>query len=203
MITIVNYGLGNVQAFVQAYKRIGVPTRLAATAKQLEGAERLILPGVGAFDWAMGLLGGSGMRDTLDDIVLDQKRPVLGVCVGMQMMAHSSSEGKLPGLGWIDGTVERLGDEGEKVDLPHMGWNDVAPQDATCLFRGMEKDASFYFLHSYYMKNRNADDTLGVTDYGQPFTAAVRSGNVWGVQFHPEKSHQWGTRLLKNFAEVR
>lgn len=224
MVTIVNYGLGNVQAFVNIYKRLNIPVAVANAADELARAEKIILPGVGAFDWAMTLLNESGMRACLDDMVMVKKRPVLGVCVGMQMMARRSDEGVLEGLGWVEGEVKRMrgleseklrseedeklsGKEGEpigngKVVLPHMGWNDVSPQRTDCLFKGMETAPRFYFLHSYYFLPDNPDGVVGVTDYNGPFASAVRSGNIFGAQFHPEKSHQWGIRLLKNFAEI-
>jgi len=144
------------------------------------------------------------MRTCLDDLVLKQQRPVLGVCVGMQMMARRSDEGTLPGLGWIDAGVKRFDDSRfqHKTHLPHMGWNDVAPTAASPLFKGLEDDARFYFLHSYYFECADAAHAAAHADYGFQFDCAVRNGNVYGVQFHPEKSHHWGTALLKNFAEL-
>lgn len=203
MITLVSYGLGNVQAFANIYRRLNIPVQIAQTADELAGAERIILPGVGAFDWAMSRLDASGMRACLDELVMEQQRPVLGVCVGMQMMARRSEEGELPGLGWIDAEVKRF-DEGrftQRTHLPHMGWNDVMPCAADGLFKGMAAPR-FYFLHSYYMAPAHEEDTLAVTDYFGRFTSAVRVGNVYGTQFHPEKSHQWGIELLRNFAEL-
>jgi glutamine amidotransferase len=203
MITLVNYGLGNVAAFVNIYKRLNLPVAVAETADQLAKAEKIILPGVGAFDWAMARLDQSGMRACLDDLVVVKKMPVLGVCVGMQMMAKRSDEGNLPGLGWIDAEVKRFDETGfrQQTHLPHMGWNDVSPRDTGCLFDGMTAPR-FYFLHSYYFAPATPSDVLGVTDYNGSFASAVRSGNVFGTQFHPEKSHQWGIQLLKNFAEL-
>ncbi len=203
MITLVNYGLGNVQAFVNIYKRLNIPVTVAETADELAVAEKIILPGVGAFDWAMTRLDESGMRGCLDELVMVKKRPVLGVCVGMQMMARRSEEGKLPGLGWIDAEVKRFDEAGfsQKTHLPHMGWNDVRPGDTDSLFKGMTVPR-FYFLHSYYFALTYPGAALAVSDYNGLFTSAVRSGNVFGTQFHPEKSHEWGIHLLKNFAEL-
>lgn len=204
MITIVDYGLGNIHAFANIYKRLDIPVRVASDAASLAGSERLILPGVGAFDWSMERLQQSGMRETLDRLVLHDKRPVIGICVGMQMMARRSDEGSGSGLGWLDAEV-RLFDEQRfsgPTHLPHMGWNDVLPRAGEALFAGLEQDARFYFLHSYYFEAHDAADVAATSDYGGPFCCAVRRGNVMGVQFHPEKSHQWGIRLLKNFAEV-
>lgn len=204
MITIVNYGLGNIQAIANIYKRLNIPTRIAASAEELAEAQKIILPGVGAFDWAMRGLEQSGMRERLDDLVLGKERLVLGICVGMQMMAKRSDEGVLEGLGWIDAEVRKF-DEAcftHKTHLPHMGWNDVAPLRDGGLFRGLESGGRFYFLHSYYFASRQETDVLAITDYNGPYASSVRSGNVYGVQFHPEKSHQWGIQLLKNFAEL-
>lgn len=204
MISIVNYGLGNVQAIANIYKRLNIPACIASSADALAVAEKIILPGVGAFDWAMTLLNESGMREVLDDMVVGQGRLVLGICVGMQMMAKRSDEGVLKGLGWIDAEVKKF-DEAtftHKTPLPHMGWNDVLPRRSGCLFRGLESDARFYFLHSYCFSPCQEGDVLAVTDYNGPFASSVRAGNVFGVQFHPEKSHQWGIQLLRNFAEL-
>jgi glutamine amidotransferase len=200
MITIIDYGLGNMQAFVNVYERIGVPVTTAKTSDALETAHKLILPGVGAFDHAMGLLETSGMRQTLDHLVISKKVPILGICVGMQMLASSSEEGKRKGLGWVGGTVRKFRDPA--LALPHMGWNDVKPASAAGLFLGMETNARFYFLHSYYFVCLDPKDILAVSDYGGGFSCAVNRGNIFGVQFHPEKSHHWGGQLLKNFAEL-
>lgn len=201
MLIIINYGLGNVQAFVNIYKRLNIECVVASSAAELAPATSLILPGVGSFDWAMTCLNGSGMRPCLDQLVIEKKCPILGICVGMQMMAHTSEEGELEGLGWIDAAVKRFSNP--DLQLPHMGWNDVAPQNGGRLFQGLEREARFYFLHSYYIEPQRAENVLAVTEYGGTFASSVCSGNVYGVQFHPEKSHQWGIKLLKNFAEIK
>jgi imidazole glycerol-phosphate synthase subunit HisH len=204
MIAIVDFGSGNIGAFVNAYNGLGIPLRVAKKSDDLEGATKIILPGVGAFDDAMEKLEQSGMRPALDDLVLRQHVPFVGVCVGMQMLAASSEEGKLRGLGWIDGDVKRF--EPTAIDgsirVPHMGWNNVQQLKATPLFDGLEVDSRFYFLHSFYLECHRAEDVVAVTDHGGEFVAAVSSGNVFGVQFHPEKSHGWGRRLLENFAAL-
>jgi imidazole glycerol-phosphate synthase subunit HisH len=199
-VTLVNYGLGNIQAFAHIYQRLNIPVSVATMAGELAQAQRVILPGVGAFDWAMTRLNNSGLRTTLDELVLRRRVPVLGVCVGMQMMGHRSEEGKMPGLGWIDAEVVRFDESATgPAPLPHMGWNDVQPSAFDGLFRGIDA-ARFYFLHSYCVVARQPDDVLATARYGSSFTAAVRHGNVFGTQFHPEKSHQWGIELLRNFA---
>lgn len=204
MITIVDYGLGNVQAIANIYTRLNIPVRAARTRAELDDARKIVLPGVGAFDWAMARLNDSGMRERLDQLVMEERRDVIGICVGMQMLAGRSDEGALPGLGWIDADV-RIFDEKTftgRTHLPHMGWNDVAPRGDEGLFAGLGSGGRFYFLHSYYFAPRHEKDALATTDYNGPFVSSVRCGNVYGVQFHPEKSHQWGIRLLKNFAEL-
>ena len=204
MIALVNYGLGNIQAFANIYHRLNIPVTIASTADELAGADKVILPGVGAFDWAMDLLNGSGMRECLDDLVINKKRLVLGICVGMQIMAKRSDEGVKPGLGWIDAQVKRFDDSHfqQGTHLPHMGWNDVEPLTDVDIFRNMGGGWRFYFLHSYYFVPANDVKILARTDYNGTYASAVRSENVFGVQFHPEKSHRWGVHLLKNFAEL-
>jgi imidazole glycerol-phosphate synthase subunit HisH len=205
MIAIVDYGLGNILAFVNLYKRMGVDIVVARTAAELAPATRIVLPGVGAFDHAMDLLDQSGMRDTLDDLVLNRKTPVIGVCVGMQILVGRSDEGTRPGLGWIAGEVKSLRAAQPAVNarlpMPHMGWNDVRPMAGNPVFAGLERDARFYFLHSFFVSCADPGDVGAVCDYGIELTCAVRKGHIHGVQFHPEKSHHFGMRLLKNFAE--
>lgn len=204
MIAIIDYGLGNIQAFINVYNRIGIPVTVAKTSDTLETASKLILPGVGAFDHAMELLDVSGMRQTLDQLVLSKKVPILGICVGMQILANSSDEGKMPGLGWIPGHVKAFTSvpEATELPLPHMGWNDVSVKRDQRLFKGFEEEARFYFLHSYFFVSLNQDAVIATATYGADFCCAVQSDNVYGVQFHPEKSHHFGTGLLKNFAEL-
>jgi imidazole glycerol-phosphate synthase subunit HisH len=204
MIAIVDYGLGNVGAIANIYKRLGIATVLARTEGDLAAATHVILPGVGAFDWAMKRLSASGMIAALDRRVRDDRVPTLGICVGMQMMACRSEEGSAPGLGWIEADVKRFDPSAMhgRAPLPHMGWNDVEPRTGEPLFAGMGADARFYFLHSYFFAPYRDDVAIATTEYGGRFVAAARSGNVAGVQFHPEKSHQWGIHLLKNFAEI-
>ena len=204
MITIVDYGLGNIRAFLNVYKRLNIAARSVSDAEGLRGAERIILPGVGHFDHAMERLESSGMRETLDAMVLGAKVPVLGVCVGMQMLATSSEEGSRPGLGWIDGRVRAFAgwEPTAALPMPHMGWNDVRPTTSGSIFDDLEADSRFYFLHSYFFECAREQDALAVASYGADFACAVRHGNIHGVQFHPEKSHHFGTRLLQNFAEL-
>jgi imidazole glycerol-phosphate synthase subunit HisH len=204
MISIVDYGLGNISAFFNIYKRLNIDVSIVSTVEDLRTAERIILPGVGSFDWAMKKLNDSGMREQLDLLVLEQLVPVLGICVGMQMMAGRSDEGELPGLGWLEGEVKRFDKPTftQKMQLPHMGWNRVIPVIDHLLYSGLEEEAHFYFLHSYYFSEKERSQVLAETDYNGLYTSSVYRNNIFGVQFHPEKSHHRGVRLLKNFAEL-
>lgn len=203
MIRIVDYGLGNIQAFLNSYKRLNIDAAVARNVDELKDASKLVLPGVGAFDHAMELLDRSGMRAELDDMVLHRQVPVLGICVGMQILANSSDEGRASGLRWIDGQVRSFKALGrEDLLLPHMGWNDVKPTPGNPLFRQLDINARFYFLHSYYFECSQPQEVAAISRYGTDFSCAVNAGNIYGVQFHPEKSHRFGTQLLKNFAEL-
>jgi imidazole glycerol-phosphate synthase subunit HisH len=201
MIRIIDYGLGNVLAFLNAYKRMNVPCGVASSAEHISDATKLILPGVGAFDHAMSMLSRSGMRDAVERRVLGDRIPIVGVCVGMQMLASRSDEGKLAGLGWIDAEVRGFSGWGRSdLRLPHMGWNDVVARPTSALFADLHGYARFYFLHSYYFAPVRVESVAAVATYGEEFCCAVSAENVHGVQFHPEKSHECGMRLLRNFA---
>lgn len=204
MIAIIDYGVGNIRAFTNIYRQLDIPIKIARKVDDLTYVSKIILPGVGAFDHAMEQLEQSGIRQRLDELVIQNKVPVVGICVGMQMLAHSSDEGKLPGLGWIDASVKKF--DVSKINcsthLPHMGWNDINPVKENGILKGLEKDAKFYFLHSYYFHCNDPLNTIATTDYGIEFSCAVNKNNIYGVQFHPEKSHEYGIQLLKNFAKL-
>lgn len=202
MIGIIDYGLGNVLAFENVYKRLNIASTIVRTAEQVATSAKLILPGVGAFDHAMELFGESGLRPAVEEAVQRRATPVLGVCVGMQILAASSEEGVRQGLRWVPGSVKRLPPSPKgRLPLPHMGWNDVVPSGDSPLFVGLEEDCRFYFLHSFYFATEAERNVIANARYGSPFCCAVRNANVYGVQFHPEKSHHYGAQLLKNFAE--
>lgn len=204
MIAILAYGLGNVAALLNVYKRFDIPAKPAIRSSDLDGADHVILPGVGAFDYAMQRFNDSGLRPAVDNLINDGNMPILGICVGMQMLARSSEEGRLPGLGYMDALVKKFDVRGlkSKPTLPHMGWNNINLRKGGPLFKNIDDGGLFYFLHSYYFSCSNPEDVLAETEYGRPFCSAAGSGNVFGVQFHPEKSHRNGMLLLKNFAEV-
>ena len=203
MVTLINYGLGNIQAFANTYRLGNIPYKIANTVDDLKEVDRLILPGVGSFDWAMDKLNCSGMRDRIDELVLVEKKKVLGVCVGMQIMASRSEEGELPGLGWIKGRVRQLTTlhSGENFFLPHMGWNSVKAAVENSLLQGID-DSNFYFLHSYFFQTEDSSNILATSEYHVTFPSAVFNENIFGVQFHPEKSHHWGKELLIKFANL-
>ncbi len=202
MIGIIDYGLGNVQAFLNTFERIGKEARRVESDKTMRNCSHLILPGVGHFDHAMEKLNQSGLRAELEREVMIREKPLLGICVGMQMLSYKSDEGHLPGLGFIPGVVRSMSD-GPKFDglpLPHMGWNKVYPCSRSVLFpEGCAEPSYFYFLHSYYFEAEKREDVTAVTAYGQEFDATVSKGSIHGIQCHPEKSHHWGERLLSNF----
>jgi glutamine amidotransferase len=205
MIRIVDYGVGNIQAFMTLYKRMGIDVQRAYVTEDLAGATRLILPGVGHFDHAMQRLNDSGMRPALEAMVLGQGVPLLGVCVGMQMLAAGSDEGSLPGLNWVPGRVRAFAANplSASLPMPHMGWNEVHLTADSSLFSGGFDDAAqFYFLHSYYFDAHEKADVAATAHYGLDFDAVVSRGHIHGVQCHPEKSHHWGAQLLKNFSEL-
>ena len=202
MITIVNYGSGNIRAIGNIYDRLGIQYEIADRPEQVTTAEKIILPGVGAFDETIKILDQTGFREVLDEVVLDKKIPVLGICVGMQLLSERSEEGTLPGLGWIKGSVKKISkpELTTKPKLPHLGWNTVKVEHESRLFCNVNEDDGFYFLHSYYFDCADASNVLATTFYGKQFASAVFNGNIYGVQFHPEKSHHNGTHVLKNFA---
>jgi glutamine amidotransferase len=192
--------MGNLGSLANMLKHLGVPAAIVSDPDVIAGAQRLILPGVGAFDAAMSRIAAvTGLREVLEVKAHRERIPVLGVCLGMQLLTGGSDEGVLPGLGWIAGRTHRF-PKGEGIKVPHMGWNDVTAARENPLFRGLQADARFYFLHSFYFECHRPEDSIATSRYGGDFSCAVNAGNIYGVQFHPEKSHSFGTTLLKNFA---
>ena len=200
MVVIVNYGSGNIGSVANIIKKAGATALVSSDAADIERATRLILPGIGAFDTCMGNLNASGLIPALRERVLNAGIPLLGICVGMQMLMGGSEEGVLPGLGWIAGHTKRFAHPAEApMRVPHMVWNDIVVKRVVPLFAGLENEARFYFVHSYHVQCERSQDILGETVYGYPFTSAVQSNNIAGVQFHPEKSHKFGLALIRNF----
>lgn len=204
MIGIVNYGSGNIYAVSNIYKRLNIPHFISKDIQDLRSATHLILPGVGAFDETMRILNSSGLKSFLDELVLEKQVPVMGICVGMQLLAEGSEEGVLEGFGWIKGTVKKFDPStlNHKPHLPHLGWNTVNIARDNGIFSGINYTKGFYFLHSYYFSCESQNDIIGTTDYGITYASAINHINVYGMQFHPEKSHQNGANLFKNFSKI-
>ncbi|WP_407405153.1 imidazole glycerol phosphate synthase subunit HisH [Chryseobacterium sp.] len=204
MITIIDYGVGNIKAFVNIYNEFGIPCTIAKNDKDLNNATKLILPGVGNFDYALGKFKKSGLVPAVEHLVLHQKFPILGVCVGMQIMGTCSEEGNSKGLGWVEGKVKRI--ETNNIDhqtkLPHMGWNDVHFSKSSKLFEGLSNCESLYFLHSYYFQCLDKTNEIAYCEYGHKVTSAIQKDNIYGIQCHPEKSHLIGSKILINFAKL-
>lgn len=204
MIVIVDYKMGNLGSILNMLKKIGAPATISSRSEDVAAADRLILPGVGAFDAGMSSLRESGLMEVIHRKAFQDKIPVLGICLGMQMLFARSEEGSLSGLGWIEGEIVRFRFHGDLTAprIPHMGWNTVAVRREDSLFRGMERNPAFYFVHSYHAVCRREEDVLARAHYGFDFVVAVQRGNIFGTQFHPEKSHRYGLNLLRNFAEL-
>ena len=200
MIGILDYGAGNVQAIARIYYNLKIPNKLIRTNLDFEGVDKLILPGVGSFDSVVSKLNKSGLKDRLCELVLIEKIPVLGICVGLQIMAKNSEEGKLPGLGWINAEVKKFTLPNEYF-VPHMGWNTCSLFGTNVVFNNTDDEFGFYFVHSYYLDLAEEIDSVGKTIYGIEFISAIKKGNIIATQFHPEKSHSNGIHLLRNFAE--
>ncbi|MGA2463621.1 MAG: imidazole glycerol phosphate synthase subunit HisH [Thermodesulfobacteriota bacterium] len=203
MIVIVDYGMGNLGSIANMLKKIGTSAIISSDLDVIAQAHKLILPGVGAFDHGMTKVKELGILTVLNERVLNAGVPVLGICLGMQLMTHRSDEGELPGLGWIEADTVRFHFGPDRTDLkiPHMGWNQLTVRQSHQLLAGLEPENRFYFVHSYHVVCTNPGNILAQTTYGFDFTSVVARGNVMGVQFHPEKSHKFGMRLLKNFVE--
>ena len=204
MIAIVDYGSGNIDAIANIYKHLKVPYVISSDLDELASADRYILPGVGAFDTTMRYLNESGIALMLNKQVFENNKKILGICVGMQVLAESSEEGSLAGLGWIRGRVRQIdmGSIAANPKLPHMGWNSVLPKADAALFAEVDIERGFYFLHNYYFDVMDAAEVVATVQYGKELPCAVAHNNVFGTQFHPEKSHSNGVAVFRNFAKL-
>jgi glutamine amidotransferase len=204
VIAVVDYDMGNLGSIVNMFQRLGIVVAATRDPSAIASADQLVLPGVGAFDQGMENLDKLGLADVLADRVLRARVPILGICLGMQLMTAKSEEGSKPGLSWIDADTVRFRAglaSTDRLKLPHIGWNVIGGTRPHPLLEGLQQGARFYFVHSYEVVCRNGKDVLAETEYGaHAFTAAYAHGNIAGVQFHPEKSHRFGAQLLKNFS---
>jgi glutamine amidotransferase len=200
MVIIANYGVGNLASVCNMLRKAGVEARVSESPADILLADRVILPGIGHFDHGMKMLNASGLREQLDEFALVRKRPVLGICLGAQILGRGSEEGEAAGLGWLDMECQRFPAHPD-LRVPHMGWSQVEMLKVSPLFKYAEVDARYYFVHSYYMQCADVADVVGVSAHGTTFTSAVQRGNVFGVQFHPEKSLRHGLAVMRAFAE--
>jgi glutamine amidotransferase len=200
VIAVIDYNMGNLGSIQNMLKKLGTASEITCDPGRIAAADKLILPGVGAFDAGMEALEARGILPLLRSRVLEERAPVLGICLGMQLMCSGSAEGRRPGLGWIDATVDRF-EPAPALKIPHMGWNLVDVKRASALTDGLAVEPRFYFVHSYHVVCRREEDVLLSCRHGRTFDAGFQVDNVWGVQFHPEKSHKFGMCLLRNFAE--
>ena len=201
---IIDNGICNTGSLYNMLTRVGVNVSVTSSPLSIASADGIVFPGVGAFDNAMECMIKSDLYSVLRQRVVEDKVPFLGICLGMQLLFNSSEEGELPGFGWIPGHVKRFDFDGlgnKHLKVPHMGWNSVQPSHSDSLFNGLEQDSRFYFVHSYHAVCSDASHALATTEYGYPFVSAVQKENIFGVQFHPEKSHRFGMALLRNFVE--
>ena len=201
MIAILDYGIGNLKSIYNMLKKVGVESIITSDIKEIKSADKYILPGVGSFDFGINNLKRSLFFETLEEEVLESKKPILGICLGMQLLTKSSEEGKEKGLGWIDADTKKFDLEDKSLAIPHMGWNIVNPIVKNNLFKDVDNNR-YYFVHSYYVFCNNNTNVLATAYYGEEFTCSIQRDNIYGVQFHPEKSHKFGMKLLKNFGDM-
>ena len=203
MVAIINYGLGNLASILNMHKRLGIDAVITDKKEDLEKATRLILPGVGHFDKGMQNLDNSGLTGILNKLVLEEKKPILGICLGAQLMTRSSEEGVEKGLGWLPADTIRFKFNGTApLKVPHMGWSDLSLTGQSALWQNLPVEPRFYFVHTYHFKFDNTGYVTGQSTYGYEFACAFEKENIFGVQFHPEKSHKYGMAVLNNFSKL-
>jgi glutamine amidotransferase len=202
MTTIINYNLGNPKSIKNMLSYLGIDAVISDDLNTLKSADRLILPGVGHFVHGMNQLDTLGISDIIKEHALSAQRPILGICLGMQLMTNFSEEGDVAGLGLIDAQTKKFQLEDKSHKIPHMGWNEVSWQKEPPILNSISKKPRYYFIHSYFVECMNQQNILGITNYGQDFVSAFQHDNIIGMQFHPEKSHRFGMELLQNFTKL-
>jgi len=201
MIAIIDSGIGNVKSIYNMFKKIGIKSIITSDNKEIRNADKYVLPGVGSFDHGIKNLRKATFFEILEQEVLENKKPILGICLGMQLLTNFSEEGNENGLGWIDASTIKFDLEDKSLAIPHMGWNKVNPINNKLIFQKSGNNR-FYFVHSYHVICKNKENILATTNYGQEFICSINKDNIYGVQFHPEKSHKFGMQLFKNFGEM-
>lgn len=201
MIAVCDYGVGNLSSICNMFRRLGADAQVCSSPEEILKADKILLPGVGHFDYGMQMLNASGLTDALNHFALQLKRPVLGICLGAQILGRGSEEGTTPGLGWLDMECRKLPAMPE-IRVPHMGWNQIQSRQLSPLLNGLSEEARYYFVHSYYMHCEDSSNIVATARHGIEFTCVVQKENIFGTQFHPEKSLRHGFALLKNFVEL-
>jgi len=203
MITIIDYGMGNLGSILNMFKKIGYEAEITSDLEKIKNSEKIVLPGVGSFDNGMANLNKLNLINILNTLVLEKHIPILGICLGMQLITNSSEEGKLKGLGWVDANTLKFKFSKNNIKIPHMGWNNINIKKINPLLKNLnDSETRFYFVHSYYVKCNQKNDILTTTEYGFDFASSIQKDNIYGVQFHPEKSHKFGMKLFENFAKI-
>ncbi len=205
MIVIIDYGMGNLRSVLKAFMRLGIEATISSDPHEILVADKLILPGVGHFKQGMNNLRATGIQNILNQKVIAQKTPILGICLGFQLFSNHSEEGDAEGLGWINADTKKIIFDSEvpsRFRVPHMGWNTLQQDGCSELLSEISDDDIFYFVHSYHLVCKNNDDVIATTDYGIRFVSAIQKGNIFGTQFHPEKSHAAGLKILRRFSEL-
>lgn len=203
MIAIINYGLGNLTSIQNMFRRLGIDCVITSDVNEIRNASRLLLPGVGHFKKGMANLVESGLVGLLNELVLEQQKPILGICLGAQLMTKHSEEGGVDGLGWVDANTVRFDSTKlNNLPIPHMGWTDINVTRNSGLLDGIPEDPRYYFVHSYHFDFEQPEEVIATSKYGYEFACAFNKGNVYGAQFHPEKSHKFGMKVFENFSKI-
>lgn len=203
IISVLDYKMGNISSVLRALSKNNIESKVISTYDEIISSDKIILPGVGHFGKAMDYLQSNKLDEALHKAILDNKKPILGICLGMQLMCQKSEEGEKTGLGWFDASITKIQIKNKlKYKVPHISWNQLIAPNENKILKGIQSDAEFYFVHSYYVSETTKKEVLCKTKFEKDFVSALRKDNIYGVQFHPEKSHESGFKLLKNFAEL-